>query len=147
MLGYLGFTSSQLLAGAKLASGTFPTLEMDHAFNPALILMGAIAIIYTVMGGLKAVIYTDTIQWIILMMGFIFIGLPIAYFQVGGWDSYSRNFAKGILYAKQFGLARFSNWGITILPIWFVGMTLYQRIFASRDVKSARKAWFIAGVI
>jgi SSS family solute:Na+ symporter len=25
-------------------------------------------------------------------------------------------------------------------------MTLYQRIFASRDVKSARKAWFIAGL-
>ena len=38
------------------------------------------------------------------------------------------------------------NWGVTIIPIWFVGMTLYQRIYASRDVKEAKNAWFIAGL-
>ncbi len=38
------------------------------------------------------------------------------------------------------------NWAFTIIPIWFVGMTLYQRIYASRDEKSARRAWFIAGL-
>lgn len=38
------------------------------------------------------------------------------------------------------------NWAVTIIPIWFVGMTLYQRIYASRSEKQARKAWFIAGV-
>jgi SSS family solute:Na+ symporter len=38
------------------------------------------------------------------------------------------------------------NWAVTILPIWFVGMTLYQRIYASKSVKSAKKAWFIAGL-
>jgi solute:Na+ symporter, SSS family len=142
LLGYLGFTSSQLLAGAKLASGTFPTLEMDHA----LWIMGAIAVIYTVMGGLKAVIYTDTIQWIILMMGFIFIGLPIAYFYVGGWDTIQETLPKEFFNLNNLVWQDLVNWGITILPIWFIGMTLYQRIFASRDVKSARKAWFIAGV-
>jgi SSS family solute:Na+ symporter len=38
------------------------------------------------------------------------------------------------------------NWGITIIPIWFVGMTLYQRIYACRSAKEARKAWYIAGL-
>nr|MBD3623698.1 sodium:solute symporter family protein [Sunxiuqinia sp.] len=59
-VGYLGFTSSQILAGAKLASATFPALD----FTTALLVMGVIAVVYTVIGGLKAVIYTDTIQWI-----------------------------------------------------------------------------------
>jgi solute:Na+ symporter, SSS family len=36
-------------------------------------------------------------------------------------------------------------WVVTIIPIWFVGMTLYQRIYASRDKKQAQKAWIIAG--
>ncbi|MDH3246521.1 MAG: hypothetical protein OEM26_18015, partial [Saprospiraceae bacterium] len=63
-VGYVGFTSSQILAGAKLASATFPSLSLDGA----IMIMGIIAVIYTVMGGLKAVIYTDTIQWIILMV-------------------------------------------------------------------------------
>ena len=47
--GYLGFTSSQLLAGAKLASGTFEALDLQTA----LLIMGVIAVVYTVMGGLK----------------------------------------------------------------------------------------------
>ncbi|MDX1628739.1 MAG: sodium:solute symporter family protein, partial [Fulvivirga sp.] len=58
-IGYAGFTSSQMLAGAKLASGTFADLDQQTA----LYIMGAVAVMYTVMGGLKAVIYTDTIQW------------------------------------------------------------------------------------
>jgi SSS family solute:Na+ symporter len=35
---------------------------------------------------------------------------------------------------------------VTIVPIWFVGMTLYQRIYASKSSKEAQKAWFIAGI-
>ncbi|MDO9551891.1 sodium:solute symporter [Rhodonellum sp.] len=142
LIGYLGFTSSQLLAGAKLASGTFPVLEMHQA----LMIMGAIAVIYTVMGGLKAVIYTDTIQWIILMSGFIFIGLPVAYYYVGGWSVIRTTLPDEFFSLTNLSWQDFANWGITILPIWFIGMTLYQRIFASRDLKSAKKAWFIAGL-
>jgi SSS family solute:Na+ symporter len=142
LIGYLGFTSSQLLAGAKLASGTF----VDLSLTQALIFMGAIAVVYTVLGGLKAVIYTDTIQWIILMLGFIFIGLPVAYFHVGGWEVIQATLPSEFFRLDNLSWQDFANWGITILPIWFIGMTLYQRIFASRDVKSARKAWFIAGL-
>jgi SSS family solute:Na+ symporter len=32
------------------------------------------------------------------------------------------------------------NWSVTIIPIWFVGMTLYQRIYASKGPKEAKKA-------
>jgi SSS family solute:Na+ symporter len=31
------------------------------------------------------------------------------------------------------------NWSVTIIPIWFVGMTLYQRIYAKK-VPEAKKA-------
>ena len=141
-VGYLGFTSSQLLAGAKLASGTFPTLDL----NMALLIMGIIAVVYTVLGGLKAVIYTDTIQWIVLMAGFIFIGLPVSYYHVGGWEVIRNTLPDEYFSLTNIKWQDLANWGITILPIWFVGMTLYQRIFASTDVKSAKKAWFIAGL-
>lgn len=141
-LGYLGFTASQLLAGAKLASGTFPELEL----STALLIMGTIAVVYTVMGGLKAVIYTDTIQWIILMLGLIGIGIPTAYSYVGGWQGIVETLPSDFLSLSQLGWRDAVNWGITIVPIWFVGMTLYQRIFAARDERSAKKAWFIAGL-
>ncbi|MDR7129244.1 SSS family solute:Na+ symporter [Algoriphagus sp. 4150] len=141
-LGYLGFTSSQLLAGAKLASGTFVELDLSYA----LLIMGAVAVIYTVMGGLKAVIYTDTIQWIVLMAGLMFIGIPISYNYVGGWEGIQSTLPQEFFSFSNLTWQDLANWGITIIPIWFVGMTLYQRIFAARDVKSAKKAWFIAGL-
>lgn len=141
-IGYMGFTASQILAGAKLASASFQGLDLQIA----LLVMGTIAIVYTVMGGMKAVIYTDTIQWIILMGGLIFIGIPLGYLAVGGWAQIEATVGPEMLSLQNLSWQTFVNWAITIIPIWFVGMTLYQRIYASSSTKEARKAWFIAGL-
>jgi SSS family solute:Na+ symporter len=141
-IGYIGFTSSQVLAGAKLASATIDGLQMQWA----LIIMGAIAVIYTAVGGLKAVIYTDTIQWIILIVGLVFIGIPIAYNAVGGYDVIKATLAPEYLSLTNVSWHQILNWAVTIIPIWFIGMTLYQRIYACKNEKEAKKAWFIAGL-
>jgi SSS family solute:Na+ symporter len=141
-IGYLGFTSSQLLAGAKLAVGTFPELNL----NSALLIMGVVAVGYTVFGGIKAVIYTDTFQWILLMGGLIFIGLPLSYFALGGYDAIVAQLPADFLSLRSVSWIKLVNWFITIVPIWFVGMTLYQRIYACRDERTAKRAWYIAGL-
>src|SRR6056297_4206743 len=141
-IGYMGFTSSQILAGAKLASATFVDLKLNHA----LIIMGVIAVVYTVMGGLKAVIYTDTIQWIILMSGLILIGIPLGYHSIGGMEALRATVHPELLKLTNVTWQQLVNWGITIIPIWFVGMTLYQRIYSTKGKKQAQRAWFIAGV-
>jgi len=141
-IGYAAFTASQLLAGAKLATAAFPEVHLQYA----LLLMGGIAVIYTVMGGMKAVIYTDTIQWIILIIGLGAIGLPLAWIGVGGWDAIQQNVPAAMLSLQSVNWVTLLNWSLTIIPIWFVGMTLFQRILASKDEKTARKAWFIAGL-
>ncbi|WP_234567052.1 sodium:solute symporter family protein [Rhodohalobacter sp. 614A] len=141
-VGYAGFTSSQMLAGAKLASGTFSNLGLDTA----LYIMGAVAVIYTVMGGLKAVIYTDTIQWSILMTGLIFIGVPFAYVEIGGIEAVRSTVSPEMLSLFNLTWQDAVYWTVTIIPIWFVGMTLYQRVYACKDEKTAKKAWYIAGL-
>ncbi len=141
-IGYLGFTASQMLAGAKLAHATFPDVSLDVI----LLIMGVVAVIYTVMGGLKAVIVTDTVQWIILLLGLMFIGLPMGYWAVGGWDGIKAAVSPEMLALNNLSWQNIVNWSVTIIPIWFIGMTLYQRIYASRNVKQAKKAWYIAGV-
>jgi SSS family solute:Na+ symporter len=141
-IGYIGFTSSQLLAGAKLASATF--MEID--LQTALIIMGTIAVLYTGIGGLKAVIYTDTVQWIILMLGLIGIGIPFAYYEIGGIVAIKHSLGPEFLSLQNVRWQDLINWAITIIPIWFVGMTLYQRIYASKSEAQAKKAWFIAGI-
>ena len=142
LIGYIGFTSSQVLAGAKLASATFPSITILDA----VLLMGVVVISYTVLGGLKAVIYTDTIQWIILMVGLIFIGIPLGFIKVGGWETIQTYLPDNFLSLTNISFIQLVNWFITIVPIWFVGMTLYQRIYASKDEKTAKRAWFLAGL-
>ena len=142
LIGYVGFTSSQILAGAKLASATFPSVTIETT----VFIMGVIAVAYTAVGGIKAVIYTDTIQWIILMVGLICIGIPIAYYKIGGWEAIQNSVPNNLLSLSNISAITLFNWFITIVPIWFVGMTLYQRIYASKDASTAKKAWFIAGL-
>ncbi len=141
-IGYAGFTSSQMLAGAKLASGTFADLDQTMA----LYIMGTVAVVYTVLGGLKAVIYTDTIQWALLMIGLIFIGIPIAYIEIGGMEAIRATVAPEMLTLTNVSWQDLVYWAVTIIPIWFVGMTLYQRIYACKDEKTAKRAWYLAGV-
>ncbi len=141
-IGYIGFTSSQFLAGAKLASSTFPSISL----NQALLVMGIIAVVYTVIGGLKAVIYTDTIQWIVLMVGLIFVALPFAYVKIGGMEAIRSTLNPSFLSLTAVSWQMIVNWMFTIIPIWFIGMTLYQRIYAAKDTKTAQRGWFIAGL-
>ncbi|MCB0699260.1 MAG: sodium:solute symporter family protein [Chitinophagales bacterium] len=143
IVGYTGFTSSQLLAGAKLTSATFPELTIQQM----LWIMGGIAVLYTMMGGMKAVIYTDTVQWIVLLVGLMGVAIPMSWIALGGLDGIKPYIDNDMLRLNNITWQDILNWAVTIIPIWFVGMTLYQRIFACKDVKNAKRAWYIAGVL
>lgn len=63
-IGYLGFTAAQMLAGAKLASATILQTNpfgIDQV-TFSLLVIAVVTVLYTMIGGLKAVIYTDTVQ-------------------------------------------------------------------------------------
>lgn len=143
IIGYTGFTSSQFLAGAKLSSAAFPAIDTQTM----LWIMGAIAVFYTMLGGMKAVIYTDTVQWIVLLCGLMLVAIPTTYIKLGGYDGIMPYLSDDMLSLKNISWQQIVNWSVTIIPIWFVGMTLYQRIFACKDVKTAKKAWYFAGVL
>ncbi len=147
-IGYLGFTGAQILAGAKLASATIFT-DAPFGMSPfhfAIIIIAFVIIGYTALGGLKAVIFTDTIQWIVLFGGLLFFAIPFALDHIGGFSKLRQALPAEFFSLTNVSWVQFVNWMVTIIPIWFIAMTLYQRIYASRSVKEAKRAWFIAGV-
>ncbi|MBD3226035.1 MAG: sodium:solute symporter family protein [Caldithrix sp.] len=148
-IGYLGFTSAQILAGAKLAAGSvFANIQWDiDPLKLALYVMAVIILLYTVLGGLKAVIYTDTIQWMILLGGLFFFGVPFAYFKAGGLSALQATLPANFFTLTNISWVQFTNWFFTIVPIWFIAMTLYQRIYATKSVGDAKKAFFVAGLL
>lgn len=147
-IGYLGFTGAQVLAGAKLASATLfkhPPLGLS-SFDFSLLIIALVIILYTVLGGLKAVIYTDTVQWLILFGGLIFLAIPFSIYKIGGFGKLVDTLPDNFFSLTHISAVQFFNWMITIVPIWFVAMTIYQRIYASKNVKEAKKAWYIGGL-
>ena len=141
-VGYAGFTGSQLLAGGKLASTAF-----DFDLTTAVLVMSVVIVAYTALGGLQAVVYTDTMQWGILFVGLIGLGIPLGFRAVGGFQGLTESLPPQYFSLRNVSGVEFMTWMVTIVPIWFVAMTLYQRIHASRDVATARRAWFTAGLL
>ena len=76
------FISMQLSLGGVLIS-----ILSDNLIGPgsASILIGAIIVVYVSSGGIKSIVYIDTIQFLLLIFGIICIGF-ITYDLVGGWD-------------------------------------------------------------
>lgn len=70
----------------------------------------AVTAIYTVAGGLAAVIYTDTLQTIILLIG-AFILMGISFVEVGGWNEMMARYAAA---AANYTLAYPSNYSCGI---------------------------------
>ncbi|RXK85035.1 sodium:solute symporter family protein [Chlorobaculum sp. 24CR] len=147
-IGYLGFTAAQMLAGAKLASATILQTNpfgMEQV-SFALLIIALVTVLYTMIGGLKAVIYTDTVQWIVLLAGLMLVTIPVTLVKIGGFGALVAALPPSHFSLTSIEPATFINWMITIVPIWFVGMTLYQRVYACRDEREAKKAWYIAGI-
>jgi SSS family solute:Na+ symporter len=145
-IAWFTFVGGQIIAGAKLMQAT---LGMELTL--AIVLSGAIILAYTALGGLKAVIYTDVFQMVVLLIGIVFIAVPLGLWQVGGWDGIVAHFSADPATASlvdwgAVGWKQVLGWFFSIFPVWFISIAAMQRIIAARDEKTARRAFFLTGV-
>lgn len=56
--------------------------------GPAIVVVGVVTIIYTYLGGMKAVIWTDLIQFIIKIAGAVLAGVFVLHLLPGGWGQF-----------------------------------------------------------
>lgn len=75
-------TAGTLFAGSILISMIFPSLALWQI----IVLLSLVAGFYTVLGGMKAVIYTDAIQVVLLLLGAVVVS-AIAYSKIGSWTA------------------------------------------------------------
>jgi len=113
-----------------------------EAWTGALVL-GLIALAYTLLGGLWAVAITDTIQFV-LMMVTLAIGIPLLMVNVGGFDQVAA-IAPAEYFAPLGGMPfwlmiAYAATNITVL----VDPGFYQRVFGARSGRQARNAMLIA---
>jgi len=119
---------------------------------------------YTVLGGLKAVIYTDMVQAFILILGtgaVTYFGLS----QLGGWNALIDTLSEASLDANNPPVDRFFNlwrpmsdsdypwtgmlFGAPILGVWYwcTDQFIVQRTLSAKDISNARKGTLFAGFL
>lgn len=123
-----------------------------------IVIIGAVTLIYSYQGGMKAVVYGDVIQMIILFLGII-ICFVYGLNQLGGWDQFTASVDRDRLLAVDFNALGFdggSEFGFW--PMLIGGFFLYasyygtdqsqvQRLFSAKDLGTVRKALLCNGLM
>ncbi|XP_030840353.1 sodium-dependent multivitamin transporter isoform X1 [Strongylocentrotus purpuratus] len=120
--------------------------------SATVLLTGAICSIYTALGGIKAVIWTDVFQFTVLF-GSLLTVVILGAIQAGGLGYvWQYNKEKGHLnfFEPSADLTqRETFWGLLIggafnsLPLWAVSQTAVQRFLTSKTLKDAKRSvWY-----
>ena len=120
--------------------------------------------LYTVLGGLKAVIYTDMVQAFVLLLGTAVVTI-FGLYQVGGWDELVNTLTLASQTEGSPTVDRFFNlwrpiedtnypwtgmlFGAPILGVWYwcTDQFIVQRALSAKDVSNARKGALFAGYL
>ncbi|GEM_PF-28822 len=152
---HIGFS---LLTGAIVLEGTvLPAFvngsPEEYRFLTVLAMCGATAI-YTIVGGLLAVVWTETIQTVVLLVGaacITFIGMRM----IGGWEALQQS-----VHPVNLSILRSSadptgvTWyavflGYPVLGVWYwcTDQTIVQRVLGAKDENHARIGPLFAGFL
>lgn len=121
----------------------------------AIVLVGAVTIVYTYLGGMKAVIWTDLIQFVIKIAGATLAGVFVLRLLPGGWDQLlSEGTAAGKFQVIELGFEPrnpYNLWAGVIGGAVFsmashgADQLMVQRYLCARSLGQARLALILSG--
>ena len=163
LIGAIGNTYSQMLYAGTVLLTTGKIFEAAAGWPCwlTILVIGVVSIIYTGSGGMKAVVWTDFIQFFVMLFGMGALIITLCLLINGGaWGAVSYAFENG------HGLSRFTEkefyslwpyvrlnfWALLLARIWGAlgtgtGQMTVQRLMATGSVKKAVKAQFTSACL
>jgi solute:Na+ symporter, SSS family len=126
------------------------TISGYNSFTAWALIFSVVVILYTILGGMWSVAFTDVIQFV-LMLGGSLILLPIVMSAVGWWPGLTQKLPEGTLTLVKSSGAY--DWKF-IIAIFLLGIEwacvdqgLLQRAFGADNTRSVAKGMVLAGII
>ena len=146
------------IAFSFLAGGI--VLETLFGINmyTSIIVIAALTGLYTIIGGLRAVVVTESIQSVVLLTGAVIITIA-AWTKMGGWEPMTKVLADNhsldkLSMMRPIGDASGMSWmavflGYPVLGIWYwcADQSIVQRVLGARDENHARAGALFCGFI
>ena len=134
-------------AGQMVAIGAILHVLLGWSYEQALLLASAIVISYTAIGGYLAVTYTDWVQFVLLFVGIIFIGMPIAISEAGSLTELQRALPASYFDIGAWGWSKIIALIFSIVLSFFVAMDSFTRCFAAGDATASRRGVLLAALL
>jgi SSS family transporter len=126
-------------------------------FWETMLLLGAVTIIYSLKGGMKAIVYSEVAQMIIKVLGILMIMLTALYY-IGGWQAFLAHLDRGRLQVVDFSNFGFDGREYGFWPMLLGGTFLYasyygtdqtqaQRILSARDQQTVKRLLLFNGLL
>lgn len=142
-------TAGALYAGAMVISMLYPEVP----FTVSVVILAILAGLYTVAGGLRAVVYTDTIQAVLLLFGCLLVSV-LALAEIGSWQTVREQTDPQMLSLIQPADDSFLPWpglivGVPLLGFyfWCTNQFMVQRVLGARSVEHGRGGAIFAGFL
>ncbi len=150
--------SETLAAGVRVYVACIPIqLMLGIHVLPAILLFVGLSLLYTYIGGVKAVIWTDAVQFGLFLAGGLFTLFYIPTFFAGGWSEVlgeAQQAGKLIWLNPKFTLGAPYNLWMGIIGGTFVTLSshgaeqlIVQRVLACKNVRDGRKALALSAVV
>ena len=150
-------TASMALVEITRIEAILPFInDADSAVYATILGVGAFSIFYTTLGGIRAVIWTDVIQFFVLLIGALFTMGAVAWMtssNVGDWIEVSQTYKHEEVQWFDWDVRNRSTvFSISLsLFMWMVcthgaNQMAMQRYFTVRNVKAARISYVISAV-
>jgi len=137
-----------------------PSLAMSAVtginVTQAILIMGVVTILYTALGGMKAVIWTDFIQVVVMLGGaFVAFGYIVMHVDGGLGQMFQVAMADGKMrtFDWDFNLTQATVWGFLMLNVLAVlvypqDQVMMQRVLSTKSDKAAgRSVWTLAAIV
>jgi solute:Na+ symporter, SSS family len=142
LLPMVGLTAVQFIASATILS-----VMTGWSYTVSVIIVTVVVTLYSVMGGMYSVVYTDVVQWIFIIVGMGLI-IPFTLQAGGGFEQVTANIPDA-----KWSLVDGAGWG-TILALvvmytasFTVGQEAVQRYYSAKDGKAAKQASYITSFV
>ncbi|MDR2132361.1 MAG: sodium:solute symporter family protein [Clostridiales Family XIII bacterium] len=133
-LAYMGFVAAQIIA-----TGTILAVLLGWNPKVAMLVTTLIVIIYTILGGLKAVVYTDLLQLGILYVGLVLILPALAVGKAGGMEQLFAALPEAFQQIGAMGWPRII--GVIVAPTILMPFAMQASYIYTASCKSSKAAW------
>lgn len=144
LAGLIAFTMMGTVASQVTATATIINMlggNIGFSYEIGALIATVVFMIYTASSGLFGVVYTDVLQFYMLLI-FVYILIPVSsLIHVGGFQSFTANLDPALV--KPYMDGNILGDIVTYLVFTMAGAEMWQRAFAAKNSKAAKKGMFL----